>query len=143
MSGALYHDSGGGALVAAFALVLGILATICPFLFFVSANFIVFAIPIALVGLLLGILARRGAIRRSQPTGLATFAVVLGVVPLMLSAGMLVMYARAIKSAKEFAPHDPAQAEKLKSDHIKNSKEFDEMFKKALQKDEPPKEKVK
>jgi hypothetical protein len=127
--------------LAAAALVLGILATICPFLFLVSANFIVFAIPIALVALLLAILARRSAISRSQPTGLATFAVVLGVVPLLLAAGMLVMYARAIKSAKEFAPSDPAQAGQRQSEHIQNSKEFDEMFKKALQQDAPPKEK--
>ena len=122
--------------MAVAALVLGILATILPFLFVVSANFIVFAIPIALVALLLGTLARRGAIKRAQPTGLATAAVVLGVVPLLLSAAMLVLYTRAASSAQGFSAKDPAQAEKLKQDQIKNTKEFDELFNKALKQDE-------
>ncbi len=121
--------------LAAAALVLGIIATISPFLFFVSANFIVFAIPLALVALLLGILARRGAIKRAQPTGLATASVVLGVVPLLVSAAMLVLYARAIDSAKDFAAKDPAQAEQLRKERIKNGKEFDDLFNKALQQD--------
>ncbi len=128
--------SAGGAPLAVAALVLGILATIAPFLLLISANFIVFAIPLALVALLLGILARRGAIKRAQPTALATASVVMGVVPLLLSAAMLVLYSRAIDSAKDFSAKDPAQAEKLRKDHIKNGKEFDDVFNKALQQDQ-------
>jgi hypothetical protein len=127
--------------LAALALVIGILATICPFLFFISANFIVFAIPLALVALLLAILARRASIKRQEPTGMATFAVVLGVVPLLLSAAMLVMYARAIDSAKTFSAGTPEQAEKQKQQRVKNSKEFDDLFNKALKQDEKPPEK--
>jgi len=125
------------------ALVLGILATISPFLFFLSANFIVFAIPLALVALLLGILARRSAIKRSAPTGLATAGVVLGVVPLLLSAAMLVLYARAIDSAKDFSAKTPEEAERLKKERIKNSKEFDDVFNKALQQDQKDEKKPK
>jgi hypothetical protein len=122
--------------LAALALVIGILATVCPFLFIVNANFIVFAIPLALIALLLAIFARRGAIKRQEPTGLATFAVVLGVVPLLLAAGMLVMYSRAIDSAKSFNAASPAEAEKQKQQRVKNSKEFDDLFNKALKQDE-------
>jgi hypothetical protein len=139
MAGALYHDSSGGALLAAAALALGIIATICPFLFTFSANFIVAAIPLALAGLLLAIFARRSALRHSQPTGLATFAVVMGVVPLMLSTAFLILYARLVARDKPFVPRDPTQAEKLEQDHARNAKEFDQLFGKSLknEKDKP------
>ena len=120
--------------MAAAALVLGILATICPFLFPLSANFIVFAIPLALVALLLAIFARRGALRRSQPTGLATFAVVMGVIPLLLSTALLVLYARIVARDKPFTARDPAQAEKLERDRARNATQFDELVNQALPK---------
>jgi hypothetical protein len=123
--------------LAAAALALGILATICPFLFAFSANFLVFAIPLALIALLLAIFARRGALRRSQPTGMATFAVVMGVVPLVLSTTILVFYARLVARDKAFTPRSPEQAEKLGADHQRNAKEFDELFDKSLKKDKP------
>jgi hypothetical protein len=137
MAGALYHDSTGGAFLAAAALALGILATICPFLFAFSANFLVFAIPLALIALLLGIFARRGALRRSEPTGMATFAVVMGVVPLVLSTTILVFYARLVSRDRPFVPTTPAQGEKLEGDHQRNAKQFDQLFDKSLKKDKP------
>ena len=123
--------------MAAAALAIGILATICPFLFAFSANFLVFAIPLALIALLLAIYARRGALRRSEPTGMATFAVVMGVVPLVLSTTILIFYARLVSRDRAFTPTNPEQREKLEGEHQRNAQEFDQLFDKSLKKDKP------
>jgi hypothetical protein len=137
MRGALYHDSCGGAFLAAAALALGILATICPFLFALSANFLVFTIPLALTALLLAIFARRGALRRSQPTGMATFAVVMGVVPLVLSTTILILYSRLVARDRPFTPAGGEQRQKLDGDRQQSAKEFDQLFDQSLKKDKP------
>jgi hypothetical protein len=121
--------------LAGLALILGMVATICPFLYSMSANFIVFAIPLGLVALLVALFARRAAVKRSAPTGLATVGVIFGVLPLVIATGMLVMYSRFTSSGSEFSAKDPAQAAEQQQQHIKNSKEFDDLFKKALQQD--------
>jgi hypothetical protein len=118
--------------VAVAALVLGILATIFPFLFLVSPNFIVLSVPMALVALILAIFARKGAIARSEPTGTATAAMVLGVVPLIVSVAMLMVCARAIDAAKEYSK-DPKVRERIMKERIKSNQEFDEVFNKAIE----------
>jgi uncharacterized membrane protein (DUF485 family) len=105
-------------------LVLGIIATVCPFLFFIHTNFIVFAIPLAVLALLVGMRARRRALKGTLPTGVATAGVALGVVSILLSTVMLFVYKRGADSSKDFA-----------GDRIKNSKEFDDLFNKAVQQD--------
>jgi hypothetical protein len=121
--------------MAVAALVLGILATITPFLFFMSPNFVVLAIPLALVALVLGIIARKGAIARQAPTGTATAGLVLGVIPLVISAAMLVVCAKAIEAAKDFSSKDPATRAKIMKERVKNSQEFNELFNKAIEED--------
>jgi hypothetical protein len=118
--------------LAVAALVLGVLATLCPLLYSLSANLIVAAIPLGLVALLLAILARRAALRSSRPAGLATVAIATGLLPLLVSTAMLIFYARLTGEDKPFVARDAVEAQKLEQDRAHNAKEFDELVKKAL-----------
>ena len=123
--------------MAVAALVLGILATIAPFLFLITPTAVALAIPLALLALVLAIVARKGAVTRGEPTGVATAALVLGVIPLILSVLMLVVCAKAIDAAKDYSK-DPKVRERMMKDRIKNNKEFDDVFNKAIESDAPP-----
>lgn len=124
--------------MAVAALVLGILAALTLILFFistsVSATAVVIAIPLALTALALGLVARRGALKRTGPTAVATAGLVLGIIATLVTLVLLVFFAKAIESAKDFSS-DPATRERLQKERIKNNKEFDEVFNKAIESD--------
>jgi hypothetical protein len=102
------------------ALVLGILGILLCLseLFFVG-------VPLALVGVLLGALGRRAAVRGARPTGVATAGLVVSVVALCLGGTYTFL---AFRASGELDKGADAFREKIKS-----KKEFDEAFKKALE----------
>ena len=53
---------------------------------FIGGWFSILALPISIVGLVLAITGRKSMIAENQPTGLATAALVLGIVAVVLSA---------------------------------------------------------
>ncbi len=107
--------------MGAAALVLGIIGTvfaIIPGLFWI-------AIPLAVVGLILGIVGRRSAASNNQPTGLATAGLVLGIVGLVLGILMWVLCGLLVSNARksiEGQLNDPNL-----------NQEFNKAFEKALQ----------
>ena len=106
--------------MAVAALVLGIFGTIlCWF------PAVVLGVPLALIGLILGILARKNAQESQQPTGMATAGMVMSIVGLTL--GILI-------SAACFACYNKV-AHDMKNDpqFQQQNKEFNEAFKKALE----------
>ena len=105
--------------MAVAALVLGIFGTILCW--FPAA---LLGVPLALVGLILGILARKNAVETQQPTGMATAGMVMSIVGLTL--GILLSaacYACVHKVERDMK--DPATMER--------NKEFNEAFRKALE----------
>ena len=112
------------------ALVLGIIGTLfalIPGLFWV-------AIPIALIGLILGVVGRKSAVTNNQPTGVATAGMVLGIIGLVIGVIMWVICGMMVNSARkgfEKALNDPELQKKLNDP--KMNKEFDDAFKKAME----------
>lgn len=112
------------------ALVLGIIGTLfalIPGLFWV-------AIPLALIGLILGVVGRKAAAANNQPTGTATAGMVLGIIGLVIGVAMWVICGMMVSSAKkgfEKALNDPELQKKLNDPKL--NKEFDEAFKKAME----------
>lgn len=106
--------------MAVAALVLGILGTllsIIPFLFWLG-------IPLALIALILGIVARKNAVTAQQPTGMSTAGMVLGAIGLTLGILMYVLCSVAAHKVQQMA-NDPT--------FQKQNQEFNEAFKKALE----------
>jgi hypothetical protein len=107
------------------ALVLGILATVSSltgFLFFIG-------VPLGIVGLILGIVARKNAVQNNQPTGMATAGLVLGIIGLALGVLMWILCAGIFAASKKMADEvakDPAF-------RTQTNKEFNEAFKKAME----------
>lgn len=64
-------------------LVLGIVGIVFSF---IGTWFSVLALPISIVGLVLAITGRKSMIAENQPTGIATAALVLGIIAVVLSA---------------------------------------------------------
>lgn len=91
------------------ALVLGILGTITCLI----PGLFMYGIPMAALALVLGILGRKGAAAKQQPTGLATAGIVLGAVGLCIGIAMYVACSKLI-SAVEDAAKDPKLQESLK-----------------------------
>ena len=114
------------------ALVLGLVATLFPFLYSLSPNLIVAAIPLGLIALLLAIFARRSALKHSRSTLLATIAVGVGILPLLVSTAILVFYSHLTADDKPFVAHDPNQAQKLEQDRAVTARSFDDLVNKAL-----------
>jgi len=106
--------------LAVSALVLGILGTLC------SLTGILFwiGIPLGLIGMILGIVARKNAVANQQPTGMPTAGMVLGIIGLVLGVFMYVLCAAAMSKARQIAT-DPKMQEQ--------NKEFNEAFKKAIE----------
>jgi ABC-type transport system involved in cytochrome bd biosynthesis fused ATPase/permease subunit len=113
--------------VAVAALVLGIFGTILCW--FPAA---VLGVPLALVGLILGILARKNAQETQQPTGMATAGLVMSIVGLvlgiLLSAMCFACVSKARKDMEKMA-NDPQYQQQFQQ----QNKEFNEAFKKALE----------
>ena len=109
--------------MAVAALVLGIIGTIlCWF------PAVLLGVPLALVGLILGILARKNASETQQPTGMATAGLVMSIVGLTLGVLLSAMCFACVNKAK----HD---MERMATDpqFQQQNKEFNDAFKKALE----------
>lgn len=108
--------------MAVAALVLGIFGTILCW--FPAA---LLGVPLALVGLILGILARKNATETQQPTGMATAGLVISIIGLTLGILLSAMCFACVNSAKK-------NMEKMANDpqFKQQNKEFNEAFKKAL-----------
>jgi hypothetical protein len=112
------------------ALVLGIIGTLfalIPGLFWI-------AIPIALIGLILGVVGRKAAVSNNQPSGVATAGLVLGIIGLVIGVAMWVLCGIMVNNAKksfERALNDPELQKKLNDPKL--NKEFDDAFKKAME----------
>ena len=108
------------------SLVLGILGTlfsILPLTFWIG-------VPLAFIGLILGIVGRKSAITNAQPTGTATAGLVLSVIGLCIGITMTIWCASCIHRAEQ----DPNFGKM-------NREQFNEAFKRALQetnKQRPP-----
>ena len=88
----------------------------------------VLGVPLALIGLILGILARKNATETQQPTGMATAGMVMSIVGLTLGILLTAMCFACVNKAK----HD---MERMANDpqFQQQNKEFNEAFKKALE----------
>jgi hypothetical protein len=109
--------------VAVAALVLGIFGTILCW--FPAA---LLGVPLALVGLILGILARKNAVETQQPTGMPTAGLVMSIVGLTLGILFSAMCFACVQKAKndmQKMANDPAFQQQ--------NKDFNEAFKKALE----------
>jgi hypothetical protein len=95
--------------MAVAALVLGILGTIICLI----PGLFTYGIPVAAIALVLGILARKGAAAKQQPTGLATAGVVLGAVGLCIGIAMYVACSK-LTNAVEDAANDPKVQESMR-----------------------------
>src|SRR6185503_287926 len=85
-------------------------------------------VPLALVGLILGILARKNAQETQQPTGMATAGLVVSIIGLTLGillSAMCFACAQKVKSDMQKMANDPQ--------YQQQNKEFNEAFKKALE----------
>lgn len=112
--------------MAVAALVLGILGTMS------SLVIVLFwlGIPLGVIALILGIVARKNAMESQQPTGLATAGLVLGIVSLVLGLLVYGLCAAAFHTARNEinrAANDPVVQQKLQQ-----QREFDEAFKNAV-----------
>jgi hypothetical protein len=111
------------------ALVLGILGTIfslIPGLFFVG-------VPLALLGLILGVVGRKQAATEGQPTGMGTAGVVLGVIGLAIGVSMWVLCSMCTNSARkswEKAVNDPEFKKQFGDEKVKA--DFDKAFQDAI-----------
>ena len=109
--------------MAVAALVLGIFGTILCW--FPAA---LLGVPLALVGLILGILARKNAVETQQPTGMPTAGLVMSIVGLTLGILFSAMCFACVQKAKndmQKMANDPAFQQQ--------NKDFNEAFKKALE----------
>jgi uncharacterized membrane protein (DUF106 family) len=105
--------------VAVAALVLGIFGTILCW--FPAA---ILGVPLALVGLILGILARKNAQETQQPTGMATAGLVVSVIGLVLGILLSAMCFACVHKMERMS-NDPR--------YQQQNKEFNEAFQKALE----------
>ena len=111
-------------------LVLGIVGTIfslIPLMFWIGA-------PLALLGLVLGVVGRKQAITEGQPTGMATAGIVLGIIGLVIGVSMWVLCSMCTNSARkgwEKAVNDPEFKKQFGDDKLKN--DFDKAFNDALE----------
>ncbi len=131
----------GGLLVSVASLVLGIVGLVLGAILASTVSGalgFIFGIPLALAALTLGIIGRRQAVAKGAPTGMATGGVVLGVIGAIVGACGIAVFVWSIKQAREAAGDtgDPVLNERLKKERIKNSAEFDDVFKKAVEADD-------
>lgn len=96
--------------MAVAALVLGIIGTIlCWF------PAVLLGVPLALVGLILGILARKNAQETQQPTGMATAGLVMSIVGLTLGILLSAMCFACVKNVENQIKNDPEMQQRNKS----------------------------
>lgn len=103
--------------------VLGIVLSIIPGLFYLG-------IPLALIGLTLGVLARKRALAQKAPTGLATAGLVLDVVGLVLGLTVFGFFTFMVRKGVRMV-NDPTLQKQY-------NREFDEAFKKATEEAKTP-----
>jgi hypothetical protein len=110
--------------VAALVLgILGIVLSLVPLMFWLG-------VPIAIVALVLGILARNAAIGGDRPPGLATAGVVLGTIGIVLGLtmyGVRVALIHTVRSGAQMLK-DPHVQEELR----KSNQEFNQNFDRAV-----------
>jgi hypothetical protein len=114
--------------LAVAALVLGIIGMIASLIPFGA----LLGVPLAIVGLILGILARKNAVETQQPTGMATAGLVVSIIGVALGILLFALCAACVGNAKrnfERMANDP----EYQKQHNKDVQEFNEAFKKALE----------
>jgi hypothetical protein len=106
------------------ALILGIVATI------LSLSVVLFyaAIPVGLVAIVVGVIARKRAMANARPTGAATAGVALGVVGVIL--GLFLYAACTYVTRRANLEFDRVRRE---SKAQEQGSQFDDTFQKALQ----------
>jgi hypothetical protein len=112
--------------VAIAALVLGIIGTL--FSLIPGVGYWI-GIPLSLVAVILGVVARKNAAANNQPTGSATAGLALGIVGLVVGILMFVACALCMKAAND-------QAKKFADDPAfkKSMEDFDKAMKDAEKK---------
>jgi len=121
--------------VAVAALVLGIFGIILSW--FPSS---VLGIPLAIVGLILGILARKNAQETQQPTGMATAGLAVSIIGLILGILFAVACFACVQAGKRMEQRmatDPQFRQQLEERQRQN-KEFDDAMRKALEESKKP-----
>jgi hypothetical protein len=114
--------------VSAASLVLGILGTIfslwpLPPLFWLG-------VPLALIGLVLAIVARKSQAANGQPTGTATAGLVMNVIALVIGGTLAVWCASCFRDFQRMADNPDALMVKMRE--IKSRREFERAYQEAL-----------
>jgi hypothetical protein len=106
--------------------ILGLIFSLIPGLFMIG-------VPLALVGLILGVVGRKQSVTEGQPTGMGTAGIVLGIIGLVIGVSMWVLCSMCTNQARknwEKAVNDPEFKKQFGDDKLK--KDFDKAFDDAL-----------
>ena len=125
--------------MAVAALVLGIIGIV--FSWFPA---VVLGVPLALIGLILAIVARKNAVATSQPTGMATAGLVVSIIGIAFATiSTVACFACVAKMDKKMK--DPAfqeqmrqQQEEFRKSQQQNDREFNDAFKNAVDHTQKP-----
>jgi ABC-type transport system involved in cytochrome bd biosynthesis fused ATPase/permease subunit len=126
-------------LVAIAALVLGIIGIVCSWF-----PAVVIGVPLALIGLILSIVARKNAAATQQPTGIATAGLVVSIVGISFSVistvACMTCFAKLDKKMKDPAWQQQMreQNEEFRKTQEQNNKEFNDAFKNAVDHTQKP-----
>ena len=126
--------------MAVAALVLGIIGIV--FSWFPA---VVIGVPLAIIGIILGIVARKNATATAQPTGMATAGLVVSIIGLVFATlSTITCMACAAKIDKKMK-EDPAfreqirrQQEEFRKSQQQNDREFNDAFKNAVDHTQKP-----
>jgi ABC-type transport system involved in cytochrome bd biosynthesis fused ATPase/permease subunit len=126
-------------LVAIAALVLGIIGIV--FSWFPA---VVIGVPLAVIGLILSIVARKNAMATQQPTGMATAGLVVSIIGLVFAIISTAACFACVGKMKQ-KMKDPAFQEQLRKQQQEfdkaqdqNNKEFNDAFKNAVDHTQKP-----
>ena len=124
--------------MAVAALVLGIIGIVFSWL-------PIFGIPLAIVGLILGIVARKNAVNTSQPTGTATAGLVVSIIGVAISTLITVAcfacaakFDKKMKEDPQFRESVRQQQEEFRKSQQQNDKDFNDAFKNAVDHTQKP-----
>lgn len=121
------------------ALVLGIIGIV--FSWFPA---VIIGVPLALIGLILAIVARKNAMATQQPTGMATAGLVVSIIGLVFAilstAACVACFHKLDKKASDpaFQEQLRRQREEFDKAQDKNNKEFNDAFKSAVDHTQKP-----
>lgn len=123
--------------MAVAALVLGIIGIVFSW-------FPLLAVPLAIIGMILGIVARKNAVNTAQPTNMATAGLVVSVIGIAISILITVACISCVKQMDK-RMQDPAfreqvrqRQEQFRQSQQQNDKEFNEAFKNAVDHTQKP-----